>query len=70
MTINRRKASSYNELNTGAICRYITEYTEEITALIQNKAQLGTVNRAVLKQCAADLETVQKRLAYAINGID
>lgn len=68
MTIKRKKASAYDSVNTAAICRYIKEYSGKIEKLIQDEAQLENVNRTILKQCAAELETVVKRLEYGMNG--
>lgn len=68
MTINRKKASAYDTVNTAAICRYIKEYSGKIEKLIQNETQLENVNRTILKQCAAELETIVKRLEYGMNG--
>ena len=68
MMIKRKKASAYDSVNTAAICRYIKEYSGKIESMIQNETQLENVNRTILKQCAADLETVLKRLEYGMNG--
>lgn len=68
MTIKRKKASAYDSVNTAAICRYIKEYSRKIESMIQNETQLENVNRTILKQCAAELETVVKRLEYGMNG--
>lgn len=68
MTIKRKKASAYDTVNTAAICRYIKEYSGKIEKLIQNETQLENVNRTILKQCAAELETIVKRLEYGMNG--
>lgn len=68
MKIHEVKTSSYNTVNTAAICRYIKEYSGKIESMIQNEAQLENVNRTILKQCAAELETVVKRLEYGMNG--
>lgn len=68
MTIKRKKASAYDTVNTAAICRYIKEYSGKIESMIQNEAQLENVNRTILKQCAAELETVVKRLEYGMDG--
>ena len=70
MTIKRKKASAYDTVNTAAICRYIKEYSGKIESMIQNETQLENVNRTILKQCAAELETVVKRLEYGMNGIN
>lgn len=68
MTIQKRKSSAYDSVNTAAICRYIKEYNGKIESMIQNEAQLENVNRTILKQCAAELETVVKRLEYGMNS--
>ena len=64
----KKKSSDYNTVNTAAICRYIKEYSGKIEKLIQDEAQLESVNRTTLKAVAAELETVLKRLEYAIEG--
>lgn len=68
MTIKRKKASAYDSVNTAAICRYIRDYSGKIESMIQNETQLENVNRTILKQCAAELETIVKRLEYGMNG--
>lgn len=68
MKIHEVKISSYNTVNTAAICRYIREYSGKIESMIQNEAQLENVNRTILKQCTAELETIVKRLEYGMNG--
>lgn len=80
MTIQRKKASAYNEVNTASIYDYMRQYLAEISRMIEPeedgtgnayKAKLQEmegVNRAALKACAADLETVVKRLKYALYG--
>lgn len=68
MTIQKRKSSAYDSVNTAAICRYIKEYSGKIEKLIQDEALLENVNRTALKQCAAELETIVKRLEYGMNG--
>ena len=68
MNINKAKSSAYNTVNTDAICGYIKEYSGEISAMIEDETKLENVNRAILKQCAAELETVVKRLKYGMNG--
>ena len=68
MTIQKRKTSEYDSVNTAAICRYIKEYSGKIESMIQNETQLENVNRSSLEQCAAELETIVKRLEYGMNG--
>ena len=80
MTINKAKASAYNAVTTAAVYDYMRQYLAEISGMIEPeedqrgnayKAKLQEmegVNRAILKACAADLETIVKRLKYAIEG--
>ena len=80
MTIHKAKASDYNTVTTAAIYDYMRQYLAEISGMIEPeedqrgnayKAKLQEmegVNRAILKACAADLETIVKRLKYAIEG--
>lgn len=62
MTINKAKASAYNTVTTAAVYDYMRQY---LKAKLQ---QMEGVNRQTLKTCAAELETVVKRLKYAIEG--
>lgn len=66
--VEKSSVQNVIERITAAICRYIKEYSRKIESMIQNEAQLENVNRTILKQCAADLETVLKRLEYGMNG--
>ena len=68
MKIKKSKSSEYDSVNTDAICRYIKEYNEKIAAMLQDEERLENSNRTTLKQCAAELETVVKRLEYAMHG--
>ena len=80
MTIHKAKASDYNTVTTAAIYDYMRQYLAEISGMIEPeedqrgnayKAKLQEmegVNRAILNACAADLETIVKRLKYAIEG--
>lgn len=68
MTIHEAKASSYNTVNTSAICDYIQKYHEQIGKLIEDQSKLENCNRTILKSCAAELETIVKRLEYGVNG--
>lgn len=69
MTIHKAKSSNYDKVDTKNIVRYISEYTAHIYGMVyaQND-KLATTNRSELKAIAAELETVQKRLEYIING--
>lgn len=68
MAIHEAKASSYNTVNTNSICDYIKKYYQQIGELTQDQSKLENCSRTILKQCAAELETVVKRLEYGING--
>lgn len=67
MTIKKASPNSYNTVNSAAICGYIRDYSAKISAIIQSE-KLESANRAALKACAAELETVLKRLERAVNG--
>ena len=72
--------SDYNTVTTAAIYDYMRQYLAEISGMIEPeedqrgnayKAKLQEmegVNRAILKACAADLETIVKRLKYDLYG--
>lgn len=80
MTINKAKASEYNTVTTAAVYDYMRQYLAEISRMIEPEEdgtgnaykaklqQMENVNRQTLKTCAAELETVVKRLKYAIEG--
>ena len=81
MTIHKAKASAYNEVTTAAVYDYMRQYLAEISRMIEPEEDGGTgnaykaklqqmeqVNRTTLKTCAAELETIVKRLKYAIDG--
>ncbi len=80
MTINKAKASAYNQVTTAAVYDYMRQYLAEISRMIEPEEdgtgnaykaklqQMENVNRQTLKTCAAELETVVKRLKYAIEG--
>lgn len=80
MTIRKAKVSSYNDVTTAAVYDYMREYVTEISRMIEPEEdgtgnaykaklqEMERVNRQTLKTCAAELETVLKRLKYAIKG--
>jgi len=80
MTIHKAKASAYNEVTTAAVYDYMRQYLAEISRMIEPEEdgtgnaykaklqQMEGVNRQTLKTCAAELETIVKRLKYAIDG--
>lgn len=75
MVIHKAKSSSYDSVKTEAIVSYIQDYATDIFNAVypQNanneiKRQLANCNRTQLKAIAAELETVQKRLVYILQG--
>ena len=69
MKINKAKTSSYDSVNNKNLVRYISEYTAHIYGIVYSKnGELQDKNRTELKAIAAELETVQKRLDWLING--
>ena len=51
------------------LVRYISEYTAHIYGIVYSKnGELEGKNRTQLKAIAAELETVQKRLEWLVNG--
>lgn len=80
MTIHKAKSSAYNTVKTAVIYDYMRQYLAEISSMIEpeedNKGnsykaklqEMEKANRQTLKTCAAELETVVKRLKYALHG--
>ena len=69
MKIHEASSSNYNTVDNANIYRYILEYSNYINNTVNTcKERLVSVNRSHLKQIAADLETVQKRLKYLTEG--
>ncbi len=80
MTIHKAKSNAYNTVTTAAVYDYMRQYVAEISRLIEPEEdssgnaykaklqQMEKVNRQTLKTCAAELETVVKRLKYALEG--
>ena len=69
MKIHEASSSSYNKVDNANIYRYIVEHSTYINNAVNTcKDRLVSVNRAHLKQIAAELETVQKRLKYLTEG--
>ena len=69
MKIHEASSSNYNTVDNANIYRYIAEYSTYINNTVNTrKDRLVSVNRAHLKQIAAELETVQKRLKYLTEG--
>lgn len=67
MTIKKAKSSEYNTVNNKALADYIKDYSSDITQLLAND-KLESCDRTQLKAIASELETVKKRLKYALHG--
>ena len=69
MKINKAKTSNYDSVDNKNLARYISEYTAHIYGIVYSKnSELQEGNRTELKAIAAELETVNKRLAYILHG--
>lgn len=80
MTIHKAKASAYNDVTTVVIYDYMRQYITEISHIIEPEEdetgnaykaklqEIEKINRTTLKSCTADLETIVKRLKYALYG--
>lgn len=80
MTIQKAKASAYNDVKTACIYDYMRQYLAEISGMIEPEEdgkgnaykaklqEMEKVDRATLKACAAELETIVKRLKYGLYG--
>ena len=80
MTIHKANASNYNSVTPGNIYDYIREYASAIyhetepaedktgNAYKAKREQFANCNKTQLKAIAAELETVNKRLEWLING--
>ena len=69
MKVKKASASGYNTVDNKNLVRYISEYTAHIYGIVYSKnSELEDKNRTQLKAIAAELETVQKRLEWLVNG--
>jgi hypothetical protein len=69
MKILPAKTSSYNPVDSKNLVRYISEYAAHIYGIVYARnSELEDKNRTELKAIAAELETVQKRLDWLVNG--
>ena len=76
MKINTAKTSSYDSVTPRWIVDYIQTYAADINATVNPdkadnsaiRTRLSNCNKTQLKAIAAELETVQKRLAYILHG--
>jgi hypothetical protein len=80
MTIHKANSSYYNSVTPGNIYDYIREYASAIyhetepaedktgNAYKAKREQFSNCNKTQLKAIAAELETVQKRLAWILHG--
>lgn len=70
MTIKKAKSSEYNDVHTTSIVDYIKDYAIDIDQMVSHSLtnKLESCDRAQLKAIASELETVKKRLKYALYG--
>ena len=70
MTIHKAKSSDYNTIRSDCIASYIKDYAYTIHTKINNISddELAEKDRTELKQIAAELETVKKRIEYMTEG--
>ena len=69
MKIYPAKASSYTKVTPSCIVNYIVYYVRENKTLVdENNDRLRACDKTQLKAIAAELETVNKRLEWLING--
>ena len=69
MTIHKAKSSSYSTVTAVATVDYIEDYAIHIHDAIQaNRGRLQDCSKTQLNAIAAELETVQKRLAWILEG--
>lgn len=69
MKIYPAKASGYNSVKTSSIVDYIVVFVRKNKILVdENNDRLRNCDRTQLKAIAAELETVNKRLEWLING--
>ena len=80
MKIHKARASAYDSVSNDLIYHYIRQYVNKIASDIepaedgtgnsykQKREQFDKANRIQLKEIAAELETVTKRLDYMLYG--
>lgn len=69
MKITPAKSSGYNSVKASRIVDYIVDYVSENKTLVdENNDRLRACDKTQLKAIAAELETVNKRLEWLING--
>lgn len=76
MKINRAKTSNYDSVTPRWIVDYIQTYAADINDTVNPgeadnstiTTRLSNCNKSQLKAIAAELETVQKRLAWILHG--
>ena len=80
MKINKASTTGYNTVTPECIYDYIRKYTNEIykeieppedetgNAYKEKLAKFAQCNKTTLKQIAAELETITKRLNYMLYG--
>lgn len=69
MKIYPAKASNYTKVTPACIVDYIVDYVRENKTLVdENNDRLRACDKTQLKAIAAELETVNKRLEWLVNG--
>ncbi|MGF6375029.1 cellulose biosynthesis protein BcsQ [Clostridiales Family XIII bacterium PM5-7] len=69
MKIHKAKTSNYDLVDNENLRRYILDYIEENIDLIKSdEKKLEMADRRYLKSIAADLENVNKKLKWIIQG--
>lgn len=69
MKIYPAKSSNYTKVTPSCIVDYIVDYVRENKTLVdENNDKLRACDRTQLKAIVAELETVNKRLEWLING--
>lgn len=75
MTIHKAQASGYNDVQPQWIVQYIKQYADWINQTVnpdgvdKTNTKLTQSSKTQLKSIAAELETVQKRLKYILEGV-
>lgn len=70
MTIHKEKSSSWDTVKSSAIVYHINRVSNEIHDMISSADKVGMekCDRTELKNIAAELDTVQKRLGFILHG--
>jgi hypothetical protein len=70
MTIFKEKPSSWDTVKSSAIVHHIDRVSNEIHDMISraDRVEMEKLDRKQLKNIAAELDTVRKRLAFILHG--